>query len=34
MPAYPFWSVAVFAVDVLIVYGLSTYAGRPVTGYS
>lgn len=28
LPAYPFWSVAVFAVDVLIIYGLAAYGGR------
>ena len=27
IPAYPFWSLAVFAVDVLIIYGLATYGG-------
>ena len=32
IPAYPFWSLAVFAVDVLIIYGLAVYGGqhRPV----
>jgi hypothetical protein len=29
IPAYPFWSLAVFAVDVLVVYGLATYGGNP-----
>ena len=28
IPAYPFWSLAIFAVDVLIIYGLSAYGGR------
>jgi hypothetical protein len=28
LPAYPFWSLAVFAVDLLIVYGLAVYGGR------
>jgi hypothetical protein len=28
VPAYPFWSLAMFAVDILIIYGLATYAGR------
>jgi len=27
-PAYPFWSLAMFAVDILIIYGLATYAGH------
>ena len=32
LPAYPFWSLAVFAVDVLIIYGLAAYGGqRPAT---
>jgi hypothetical protein len=25
--AYPWWSMAVFAVDILIIYGLAAYAG-------
>ncbi|HEX6461392.1 MAG TPA: hypothetical protein VF032_20915 [Thermoleophilaceae bacterium] len=29
IPAYPFWSLAIFAVDVLIVYGLAAYGGDP-----
>lgn len=28
IPAYPFWSLAIFAVDILIVYGLATYGGQ------
>ena len=28
LPAYPFWSLAIFAVDILIIYGLATYGGR------
>jgi hypothetical protein len=28
IPAYPFWSLAVFAIDVLIIYGLAAYGGR------
>ncbi len=28
IPAYPFWSLAVFTVDILIIYGLSAYGGR------
>ncbi|MEA2622985.1 MAG: hypothetical protein QOH61_1895 [Chloroflexota bacterium] len=27
IPAYPFWSLAVFALDILIIYGLATYGG-------
>jgi len=27
IPAYPFWSLAIFAVDILIVYGLAAYGG-------
>jgi hypothetical protein len=27
IPAYPFWSLAIFAVDVLIIYGLASYGG-------
>lgn len=27
IPAYPLWSLAVFALDVLIIYGLATYGG-------
>jgi hypothetical protein len=25
--AYPYWSLAIFAVDVLVIYGLATYGG-------
>ncbi len=28
IPAYPFWSLAIFAVDILIIYGLATYGGN------
>ncbi len=28
IPAYPFWSLAMFSVDILIIYGLATYAGH------
>ena len=27
IPAYPFWSLAIFAVDILIIYGLVAYGG-------
>jgi uncharacterized membrane protein HdeD (DUF308 family) len=26
---YPFWSLAIFAIDVLIIYGLAAYGGNP-----
>ena len=25
--AYPFWSLALFSMDILIIYGLAMYAG-------
>src|SRR3954447_2942331 len=28
VPAYPFWSIAMFAVDLLIIYGLAVYGGK------
>jgi hypothetical protein len=28
IPGYPFWSLCVFGIDVLIIYGLSLYGGR------
>ena len=30
VPAYPLWSLAVFTIDILIVYGLAAYGGRPI----
>jgi len=27
LDAYPLWSMAIFAVDILIIYGLAAYAG-------
>jgi hypothetical protein len=27
--AYPFWSLAVFTLDVLVIYGLAAYGGDP-----
>jgi hypothetical protein len=27
--AYPFWSLAVFALDILVIYGLAAYGGDP-----
>jgi len=29
IPAYPLWSLCVFAVDVLVIYGLAAYGGDP-----
>jgi hypothetical protein len=31
LPAYPFWSLALFTLDILIIYGLVAYGGRPDT---
>jgi hypothetical protein len=28
MPAYPFWSLTMFAIDLLIIYALVAYGGR------
>jgi magnesium-transporting ATPase (P-type) len=28
LPAYPFWSLAIFAVDILVIYGLAAYGGQ------
>ena len=27
LPAYPFWSLVVFTLDILVIYGLATYGG-------
>ena len=29
IPAYPFWSLTLFALYVLVVYGLAAYGGKP-----
>jgi hypothetical protein len=29
MPAYPFWALTLVALDVLVIYGLAAYGGRP-----
>ena len=29
IPAYPFWSLALLAIDVLVIYGLAAYRGKP-----
>jgi hypothetical protein len=28
IPAYPFWALAIFTLDVLVLYGLAAYGGR------
>jgi hypothetical protein len=28
IPSYPFWSLSVFAVDILVIYGLAAYGGQ------
>ncbi len=28
IPAYPLWSMAIFGMDLLIIYGLSAYGGK------
>ena len=28
IPAYPFWSLALFSLDILIIYGLVAYGGQ------
>ena len=28
LPAYPFWSLAIFAIDILVIYGLAAYGGQ------
>jgi hypothetical protein len=32
LPGYPFWSLAVFGLDLLIIYGLSAYGGQSPRG--
>jgi hypothetical protein len=29
IPAYPFWSLALLAIDVLVIYDLAAYGGKP-----
>jgi hypothetical protein len=29
IPAYPLWSVVLVAIDVLVIYGLAAYGGKP-----
>jgi hypothetical protein len=28
LPAYPFWALCVFGIDILIIYGLAAYGGQ------
>jgi hypothetical protein len=28
LPAYPLWALAMFSVDMLIIYGLAVYGGK------
>jgi nicotinamide riboside transporter PnuC len=30
--AYPFWSLCVFAMDILVIYGLAVYGGKRLRG--
>jgi hypothetical protein len=30
LPAYPFWSLAVMTLDILVIYGLAAYGGERV----
>jgi hypothetical protein len=32
IPAYPFWSLSIFALDILVLYGLAAHGGRPSLG--
>ena len=32
LPAYPFWALAMFTVDMLIIYGLAVYGGSRLRG--
>jgi hypothetical protein len=31
MPAYPFWSLCLFTLDILVIYGLVAHGARPRT---
>jgi hypothetical protein len=31
MPAYPFWSLSIFALDILAIYGLVAYGKKIAT---
>ena len=28
VPAYPFWAISIFAIDILIIYALAVYGGK------
>lgn len=28
LPAFPFWALAIFTLDLLVIYGLAVYGGR------
>src|SRR4051794_40336119 len=32
LPGYPFWSLAVFTIDILVIYGLAAYGGSDPRG--
>ena len=32
IPVYPWWGLAMFSVDMLIIYGLAVYGGRRLKG--
>jgi hypothetical protein len=32
LPAYPFWALSMFTVDMLIIYGLAVYGGSRLRG--
>ena len=29
IPAYPFWSLSIFTLDLLVLYALAVHGGRP-----
>lgn len=29
IPSYPFWALAIFSLDILVIYGLVAHGGRP-----
>ena len=33
VPAYPLWGIAMFAIDVLIIYGLAVYGGARLKAF-
>jgi hypothetical protein len=32
LPAFPFWALTMFAVDILIIYALAVYGGSRLRG--